>query len=219
MSRQKDKSVTQLLTIASPTLLAAVSVEEAMKVPPGVEIDHAIYRELIDLLGRKNGFYAFESALHVLPFSRALDPMGLLAWNSNDLWRSNYGNLAQGLLFFAEDAFGGQFALKNRGVYLFNPETADTEFMGECLDEWAEKILNDYNYHTGYSLAHEWQSLHGPLKPGSRLLPKMPFVVGGEFHVNNLRVTDAVEGMKRRAVIAKKIHDLPDGAKVKVRFR
>jgi hypothetical protein len=51
--------------------------------------------ELHDLLSKKNGFYAFESALHVFPAGHFQDVMDLEKWNSNELWRESYGTLAE----------------------------------------------------------------------------------------------------------------------------
>lgn len=42
-----------------------------------------------------------------------------------------------------------------------------------------------------------------------------PFVMGGDFSLDNLYVADAVEGMRLRADIADKIKNLPDGTQVK----
>ena len=64
---------------------------------------------LLDMLGLKNGFYAFESALHVLPSHSNEYEFGLDEWNSGALWRHEYGKMVDGCLFFAEDVFGGQF--------------------------------------------------------------------------------------------------------------
>jgi hypothetical protein len=82
------------------------------------------------------------------------------------------------------------------------------------IEGWARAILNDYQMLTGYSLAHEWQMRHGKLPVGKRLLPKMPFVSGGDFSIDNLYLSDAVEGMQFRAALAKQIRDMPDGTQI-----
>ncbi|MFZ0815639.1 MAG: hypothetical protein WAM78_08970 [Candidatus Sulfotelmatobacter sp.] len=58
--------------------------------------------ELFNMLESKNGFYAFKSALHVFPLTSAIE-MSLEEWNADTLWRNGYRDLAEGLLFFAED--------------------------------------------------------------------------------------------------------------------
>lgn len=175
-------------------------------------------RGLTEMLYRKNGFRAFESALHVLPSGCRSSCIELESWNRDDSWRKGYGAAASGYLFFAEDAFGAQFAIGENGVYKFDPETAETEEMASDIDEWAARILDDYEYETGYQLAHEWQQRHGELPPGKRLLPKIPFVLGGEYELENLYAADALRGMEFRADLWNQIRELPDGAEIKLRI-
>ena len=198
--------IEELLGIAGPALSPAAGVE-----PESVEAD--VEQELMEMLAEVNGFYAFEAALHVFPVTSS-DHMDLVRWNSSTLWRHIYGSMAEGLVFFAEDAFGGQFALAQEGVVSFDPETGDAEFMASTLEAWAATVLADYDLLTGYPLAREWQVRFGALPVGARLLPKIPFVLGGEFTINNLFAADAVEGMRWRGDVAVQIRDLPNGTTI-----
>jgi hypothetical protein len=157
-------------------------------------------------------------SLHAFPLGRREGILDLSLWNSASLWRSDYGSLAHGCLFFAEDAFGVQFCFKNERVQTFDPETGQTQEFATSLGDWATRILEDYQVHTGYPLAHEWQKTHRRLKEGERLLPKMPFILRGAYALDNLYVLDSVKGMKYRASIAKQLRDVPDGSKVKIRI-
>jgi hypothetical protein len=47
-----------------------------------------------------------------------------------------------------------------------------------------------------------------------RLLPKLPFVLGGEYNLDNLYLANSVEGMRFRGSIARQIQNIPDGNKV-----
>jgi hypothetical protein len=47
-----------------------------------------------------------------------------------------------------------------------------------------------------------------------RLVPKIPFVCGGRYEVNNLYPLNEVKGRQFRASIARQIRDLPDGSQV-----
>ena len=58
---------------------------------------------------------------------------------------------------------------------------------------------------------------NGPLLEGLRLIPKTPFILGGEYNVENLFAFDAVKGMRYRADIWKQIRNLPDGASVQLK--
>lgn len=170
--------------------------------------------ELLEMLRLKNGFYSLESALHVFPAQSTEQEYGLNEWNSDKLWRNSYNKLKDELLFFAEDIFGGQFCIYNDRIYQFDPETAVLEYMADGLEEWARKIIQDYDYYTGYSLANEWQKNNGLVPKNNRLAPKIPFVMGGEFSLENLYLTESVTGMRARANIANQIKNLPDGKKI-----
>jgi len=78
---------------------------------------------LLKWLRQKNGFYAFESALHVFPIGTKDGVMDLETWNHLDTWRDTYDGLANGYLFFAEDIFGNQFCLQQDGTSGFEAET------------------------------------------------------------------------------------------------
>ena len=49
--------------------------------------------ELIHFLQVRNGFFAFEAALHVFPSGGNGDGFTLELWNRLDTWRSAYGKL------------------------------------------------------------------------------------------------------------------------------
>lgn len=170
--------------------------------------------DLLRMLCQRNGFYALESALHVFPAHSSQQEIGLDDWNDNALWRDAYKKLADGCLFFAEDVFGGQFCIKDNQVYTFDPETGTLDYLADDIEGWAKAIIGDYEVLTGYTLAHQWQKQNGQIPAKKRLLPKMPFVAGGEFSLDNLYLVDSVEGMKFRADIANQIKDLPDGAQI-----
>jgi hypothetical protein len=171
--------------------------------------------DLLGMLQQRNGFYALESALHVFPSHSSQQEIGLIDWNDNALWRSAYKGLADGCIFFAEDVFGGQFCIKSSKVHTFDPETGILEYLADDIEGWARAIVSDYEVLTGYPLAHQWQEKNGRLPAKKRLLPKLPFVAGGGFVLDNLYLADAVEGMRFRADIANQIKDLPDGAQIK----
>ncbi|WP_315770064.1 MULTISPECIES: hypothetical protein [unclassified Bradyrhizobium] len=170
---------------------------------------------LESLLQIKNGFYAFESALHLLSSRACEADIGLDIWNSAGLWKGEYQGLADGFLFFAEDIFGLQFGISKDGISQFDPETGAATVIAGDLDGWACALLRDYDFLTGYSIAHSWQMANGPLAPGLRLVPKVPFVAGGKYELDNLYSLEAVKSMKLRADLAVRIRDLPDGATIR----
>lgn len=208
------KYIDKLLSISSDSLAQG----QAKLAPKLFETAGKRGQEIEALLNKKNGFFAFESALRVFPSCSSKLSIGLEDWNSEYLWRKDYSGLADGCLFFAEDVFGGQFCIKNDVVCSFDPETGALEEVAHNLEKWAKELLNEYNVWTGYSLAHEWQEKNGMLESNSRLMPKTPFVCGGQFELANLVVISAVSGMRSRANLARQIVDMPDGAQIEFKI-
>lgn len=202
-------AIEKLLSLGSEPLAASPSD------PPALLEGFTLGHELFRTLQRKNGFYAFESALHVFPLSSP-DSMSLEEWNSVALWREGYGDLTNGLLFFAEDAFQDQFCLSSSGVMRFISETGRTKPLAASIEDWASVLLRNFGTETNWTLASAWQSIESPLPPGKRLMPKTPFFLGGAYSVENLWVGDAVEGMRFKADLAAQTKDLPDGASVRL---
>jgi len=206
-------SLEKLIGIGGPALSSASPTIDPnlLALAGGMGVD------LLELLSQKNGFYAFESALHV--FSTRSDPpeIGINEWNAPELWINEYRGMAGSALFFAEDIFGSQFCIKNDGIYCFDPETGSARRLSDDLEGWARAILGDYNVLTGHPIAHEWQRVNGRIPIGVRLVPKVPFVLRGEFSLQNLFTLEAVKAMHLRGSIAVQIRDLPDGASVKLR--
>lgn len=173
------------------------------------------FSEYLSLMSRCNGFYGFESALHVFPLISSDEHLDALAWNDEKLWCDKYDGMIDGHFFFAEDAFGGQFSMKKDGIFTFNPETGESQKLCDTLSQWCEAILDDYDFLTGHSLMLEWQATHGRVKEGHRLVPVIPFVLGGAFSVSNLHVQESVTAMRYRGTIAVQIRDIPDGGMIK----
>jgi hypothetical protein len=178
----------------------------------------AASRALQPLLKLRNGFYAFEQALLVRPLHGESPELGIAEWNVPALWKTNYRGVAPSLAaitFFAEDIFGHPFGIDGRGrVSSFEPETGELTEIAATLDAWAALVLADFNFWTGYELAHQWQKHNGTLPPGQRLLPTTPFVMGGEFAIDNLVATPVLDAMRWRSDLARQIKDMPDGTEV-----
>jgi hypothetical protein len=173
--------------------------------------------ELVEILSGKNGFFAFESALHVFPVTSDKSIIDIDRWNSDNLWKCEYGELTNGLFFFAEDVFGVQFCIANDSVSTFDPETGNVEFFSANVSQWCERVVKEKEEVTGYPLAKEWKQRFGPIPQGSRLIPRTPFVCGGKYEISNVVLVDAVKGMRIRGDIARQIHGKPDGTQIRFR--
>lgn len=208
------ESIAKLLAIASPAICAAVT--EPVQLPLS---SSALGQELEAMIALRNGFYAFESALHLFPLEDCAPEIGMGRWNSPGLWRHEYKALLEGHFFFAEDVFGGQFSIRDDQVWMVDPETGEASGISGSLEGWAQKLLEDHRVLTGWPLAHEWQMKHGPIPTGKRLMPGRLFVLGGEFEVANLAAVDAIQAMQLRGYIAAQLAGAPDKTKVRLKFQ
>lgn len=205
-----NDEIARLLSLSSASIAESSSL---VRFARGV-FSTPLGRELAELLAQRNGFYAFESALLVRPLDSCGNPLGLAQWNDESLWRHTFGMDFSDVLFFAEDIFGIQFCINRGEISSFDPETGEFQPIAATLRGWAGWIVDDYRVRTGWPLAREWQLQYGAIEPGQRLLPKKPFVLGGEFTLGNLYKLNDVEGMLFRASIAVQLRDCPDGSTV-----
>lgn len=173
--------------------------------------------ELDCILKRKNGFVTFESSLHLFSTGNTQKSRGLSFWNDDKGWKSYY-KFNETLLFFAQDVFASQFAISDSGIVRLNPETGKLSYHSESLEQWASKILADYSYETGWKIASEWQKKNGiSLNTDFRLLPKKPFVLGGEYAIDNLVAIDPLSAMEKLGLLYSQIKNIPNGEKIVIK--
>lgn len=211
MPSDAAQSTNELLRLASAPIAPAPAL---LAIRPH-DVDSGLVGEWLQMLGHANGFYCFESALHVFPSRQCGASLGLAEWNEATAWRHEYQRFDPGGLFVAEDIFGNQFCLLKSAIYTFDAETAELTEFARTVDEWAQKVVADFEFVTGYPLGHQWQSAHGALVTGHRLVPKQPFVLGGAYQTENLYSCEAVAGMRARGNLARQIADVPDGTPIK----
>lgn len=170
--------------------------------------DLNIYKELDEFLLIKNGFYAFEGAFHLFS-SKEIEYI-------NNFLAEKTIYKTRGRLYFAEDLFGNLFYLEDNNILFLNLETNESEFIAYGVQQWAEALLKDYNYLTGYSLAHSWQTINREVLTHERLKPKKSFIFGGEYSVINLMIVERLENLKFHSDLVKQIQNIKDGEKVKI---
>jgi hypothetical protein len=211
-----SESLTKLLSVSSNPIAGPPVADEIASLS-GIDTSVPI-KELCALLSDKNGFFLFESALLIRPLRNEQCPIGILEWNDPKLWKTDYRIELSKCVFFAEDIFGVQFCVKDNIIQSFDPETGRFKNIGTTLGSWAQWIFEKHKSRTGWPLAHQWQVKYGKLSAGFRLLPKVPFVCGGQFSIDNLYSLNDVEGMRFRASIANQLVNIPDGAKVVIKI-
>ncbi|MEY9944739.1 hypothetical protein ABH937_001805 [Kitasatospora sp. GAS1066B] len=188
---------------------------------PAVELDFGLgdgpFAELGSVISGMNGFFLFNAGVQVFRVGEEGLGPDMVAWNSGEAWKDTYEGLADEIFCFGQDIFGVQFGIVgNEDVVRFNPETAEVERLGGSLEDWARWLLADPDVNGAAGFARAYQKRNGPLDPGQRLVPLEFFVGGGDYSDENLVVHDAVTAMRIRGPIARQVHDLPDGATLRL---
>lgn len=97
---------------------------------------------------RHNGLTVFDAGVQVFRAGAEGVGPGLQIWNDPRLWKHTCEGLADGLLCFAQDLFGTQFALGHDGhVVRFDPEIAERTLIGGSLEDWAQWFLAGSDVH------------------------------------------------------------------------
>jgi hypothetical protein len=160
-----------------------------------------------------DGLVALEGGLRVFGVSSAVLP-DIVTWNAESGWRSSYRTLADGLQYFAEDAFGDQFAFDAGRVVRFRAETGKREHMSDSLAGWLARLLKHPDDELSLPVLRKWQRLGRDLQPSQHLCPTYPFVVSGSPD-SGLHAVDRNESMCFKGDFAWQIRDLPEGSKIK----
>lgn len=164
------------------------------------------------LLAARDGFLTNFAALHVFPADAPDGEPGLASVHAT-LERA-YGELLGGHRAFAQDLFGVLFTVHPDGICTFDPETAEHEVVAADLTGWAEAVLAEPEELLGAAFAFDWQERHGALRAGERLVPLLPFSLGGEYDDENLEPRATLTALRERGVLARALAGLPDGAEV-----
>lgn len=172
--------------------------------------------QYLRLLARADGLVAFDGALRIFGLQESQLP-SILQWNNAD-WRVAYAGLTDNLMFFAENAFGDQYAFEGEAIVAFDSETAHRTRVGCTLEEWEASILDDLESELGVSTLRRWKSAGNQLAADQHLCPKYPpaFVLGALGTVENLYALPRDESMRLKGMIASQVHSLPPGSKIKL---
>lgn len=180
-----------------------------------VAITDKKYWDFIETTG--DGYY-FNKSLHIYGASSKykFHDINYRTKFIKDLYNKIIDN--DSLVCFAEDALGNQFVFYSKGIGLLFIESGELEYLAENFAKWLEVLNGELDYYTGESLFVEWGNSNGNIDYNMRLTPKMPFVLGGEFGIDNLYNADFEKVMNFNADLANQIYDLPDGASLDIKF-
>lgn len=189
------------------------------------EVDYEIAAELKNLIADNeyyefiinsgNGGFFFDQSLHIFGFCNFPDFHSVRSMNN--LFKGEYGFIGQNILTFGQDVFGNQFAfdLSSFEVIFFNIETGERTVIASNFLGWVEAILHDNEYLTGIRISEAWK-INSKLEFNQRLCPKIPFILGGEYSLDNLYATSFPDFIKSNAAIAIQVFNLPNGTEFKI---
>jgi hypothetical protein len=175
------------------------------------------HRRLLELA---NGAYLYDHALHVFGACESPPWHSLRAWNAPDGWRALYGDAAAGLVFFAEDAFGDQFAYTGRGgeVVCFEAEVGRVVPVAGSFLEWVEQMTEHAAGILPIDVIAAQRAEGKRLEPGSQLFAFPPLAAAESREEVSLGHVDALEAMRFRGQLAAQIRRLPPGTRVEIKL-
>jgi hypothetical protein len=209
------KPIDQLVTKIDPLFKAPAF--DASAIPAGLAL-HPEHRQLLE---KRNGGYFYGGALHV--FGACTEPAfhSLTGWNAADGWRTDFGQAAEGLFFFAETAFGDQFALDAAGkVFALRSEEGVVEAVADDFEHWLLKVVADPDGELARDYFVGWVQSHGHLPYGSQLQAFPPFVLLGDEEEPDIQAVDSFDNMAFHGAFAlqfaEALANVPDGHRLKV---
>lgn len=209
------KPIDQLVTKIDPLFKSPAF--DAAALPAGMTL-HPAHRELLE---KRNGGYFHGGALHV--FGACAEPAfhSLPAWNAADGWRTAFGEATEGLFFFAETAFGDQFAHDDSGkVFALRSEEGVVEQVADDFEHWLLKVIADPDGELARDYFVGWVQAHGHLPHGSQLQAFPPFVLLGDEEEPDIEAVDAFDNMAFHGAFASQFAEalasVPEGHRLKV---
>ena len=175
------------------------------------------HRRLLELV---NGTYLHGHALHLFGACEGPAWHSLRAWNAPATWRHSYGGRDAGLLFFAEDAFGDQFAYNGVGgeIVVFEAETGRVT---ECMPHfvaWLEEMVERPGGLLPIEVLERERARQQLHQPGTQLFSWPPLAAIESREGVSVGHVDAVEAMRFRGQLAERLGALPPGTQVEIDF-
>ncbi|TSJ44341.1 SMI1/KNR4 family protein [Mucilaginibacter corticis] len=183
-----------------------------------LEINHNIkdsgYLKFITV---SNGGFFFDNSLQIYSVNNIPDFRSIYA--INEVIKRAYSSIIKDDFFFAQEIFGNQFGFTSNGIVFLNIETGERNIIASDFDDWINVLKSDLNFLTGKNIIQSWNNANESIDYNERLCPKKPFVIGGDYKVENLYPSVFPKYLLLNANIASQIFNLPDGTAVKLNIK
>ena len=216
MNDPAGRLITRLLELRDPAFAPPpfdAAVAEAVLGPSGAMLTP--HRRLLELV---NGAYLHDHSLHLLGACEGPRWHSLRVWNARETWREVFGTVDEALVFFAEDAFGDQFAYNGVGgeVVVFEAEIGRVVPFAPSFTAWMEEMLERPTAILPIDvMAHQRAGGHLHT-PGTQLLAWPPLATVESRDGVEIGHVDAVEAMRFRGQLASQVARAPRGTPVRI---
>ncbi len=191
--------------------------------PPfqGTEVEvcsHSLSPDFLSILRVSNGLISKRRIVRVFGTDSDSSIPSLFQWNDSE-WKREYGRLAQGLVFVAEDIFGDQYGYMFRDgppmFVKFYCEGGKTEEVAGGLNSLRRAII-DPGISGFFDLSLMEVAFSAGLLPSANehLAFRVPLIVGGSHEPDNLCVEDIDIHLGTLAQISLRNTTLPDGSRI-----
>ncbi|HMS68728.1 MAG TPA: hypothetical protein PKD18_11340 [Saprospiraceae bacterium] len=176
---------------------------------------HNIFPKLDDDVLSIAGYY-FANSLHFYGVGAENNYDNII--DQNNLVNSIYQPiLGYEITTFGEDIFGNQFCFSEEKFSWLNIETSELENIADSFEGFLNAIEQNVDYYTGFPITEEMSEDHkSMLGLGYRLCPIKPFVIGGEYSLNNLSLEKFDHNLRYNGQIAAQIVNLEDGQRIRI---
>lgn len=174
--------------------------------------------DYFSFMDRVNGGFFFGRSLLLYPFLNTNDYPCIFFINQT--LTTLYGPLFNGLVSFGQDVFGNQFCFDtaNNNVVMFTIEDAGKTIMADSFSGWLDVLASDIDFYTGRPYAAMWLATNH-LAINQVICPKIPFIIGGDYKIDNFYAAFFPAFIAFNADFAKQIHQLPNGTKVSIHVK
>ncbi|MFM8899899.1 MAG: hypothetical protein ACKOF9_08120 [Burkholderiales bacterium] len=202
-----SSSLSNLLAISSSEVTPKKEININHLIDDDCTVSADLLSQLVNVYLERNGFFAFESSLWFYDYE-------LMKTINNIDCLKLYEEQRRERIFFASDALATQFFIDKEKIGSLDLETGEESIISKSFESWATEVLSDPDFLLGYPLMRDWQQENGKIKNSCRLAPITPFILGGNYSVENLVELDITELIEFKSNLYSQISNLPPGSQV-----
>lgn len=141
-------------------------------------------------------------------------------WNNFDLWKRLFPlEHIKNIFFFAENILSYQYGIFDKNIVILNPEDSSLEIFASSISEWFSIVNSDPVTYLYSDILEEWKNKKGEVLLGEKLIPSLPFILGGNYNLDNFVKRTEIEAMDYYSQYARKLYKLQDGDCVKLKIK